>query len=231
MIEEVLTFWFEQNGPAQWWTRDPQFDAAIRSRFGALHDQAVLGELHDWRDTPEGRLAEIIVLDQFSRNLYRDATRAPSRLTRRPWRWRRRQYGPAPIKPCRQSGGKFVYMPYQHSESQRNPREVAVALFESLGDPEFLDYERRHKAIVDSLRALSAPQPHPGSAVDAGGGRVPSGTRFVVFDGWAACNVLTRLMLHDVVRHFLDHRRAVVVPTLPLRVGAWWNGAPLCARV
>lgn len=76
MIEEVLTFWFEESGPEQWWSSDPQFDAAIRSRFGALHDEAVQGELHGWRDTPDGRLAELIVLDQFSRNLYRDDPRA-----------------------------------------------------------------------------------------------------------------------------------------------------------
>ncbi len=147
MIEEVLTFWFEQNGPAQWWTRDPEFDAAIRSRFGALHDRAVLGELHAWRDTPAGRLAEIIVLDQFSRNLYRNDARAFAAdgtalaLAQEAVRIGADQAVPSVRR-------KFVYMPYQHSESQRI-HEVAVALFESLGDPEFLDYERRHKAIVD----------------------------------------------------------------------------------
>ena len=147
MIEEVLTFWFEQNGRAQWWTRDPQFDAAIRSRFGALHDQAVLGELHDWRDTPEGRLAEIIVLDQFSRNLYREDARAFAAdgtalaLAQEAVRIGADQAVPSVRR-------QFFYMPYQHSESPRI-HEVAVALFESLGDPEFLDYERRHKAIID----------------------------------------------------------------------------------
>jgi len=147
MIEEVLTFWFEQNGPAQWWTRDPQFDAAIRSRFGALHDQAVLGELHDWRHTPEGRLAEIIVLDQFSRNLYRDDAHAFAAdgtalaLAQEAVRIGADQAVPSVRR-------QFFYMPYQHSESPRI-HEVAVALFESLGDPEFLGYERRHKAIID----------------------------------------------------------------------------------
>ena len=147
MIEEVLTFWFEQNGPAQWWTRDPQFDAAIRSRFGALHDQAVLGELHDWRETPEGRLAEIIVLDQFSRNLYRDDARAFAAdgtalaLAQEAVRIGADQAVPSVRR-------QFFYMPYQHSESPRI-HEIAVTLFESLGDPEFLDYERRHKAIID----------------------------------------------------------------------------------
>ncbi len=147
MIEKVLTFWFELTAPAQWWTRDPQFDAAIRSRFGALHDQAVLGELHDWRDTPEGRLAEIIVLDQFSRNLYRDDARAFAAdgtalaLAQEAVRIGADQAVPSARR-------QFVYMPYQHSESP-TIHEIAVALFESLGDPEFLDYERRHRAIID----------------------------------------------------------------------------------
>ncbi len=147
MIEEVLAFWFEQNGPEQWWTRDPQFDAVIRSRFEALHARAVLGELDGWRDTPEGRLAEIIVLDQFSRNLYRDDPRAFAAdgmalaLAQEAVRTGADQAVP-PVK------RQFFYMPYQHSESPRI-HEFAVALFESLADPESLDFERRHKAIID----------------------------------------------------------------------------------
>ncbi len=147
MIEEVLSFWFEQNGPEQWWTRDPRFDAAIRSRFGALHGRAVLGELDGWRDTPDGRLAEIVVLDQFSRNLYRGDPRAfgadgmALALAQEAVRIGADQAVPPVKRP-------FFYMPYQHSESPRI-HEVAVALFEGLADPETLDFERRHKAIID----------------------------------------------------------------------------------
>ena len=147
MIEEVLAFWFEENGPRQWWTRDAQFDAEIRSRFGALHGRAVLGELHGWRDTPEGRLAELIVLDQFSRNLYRDDARAFAAdgmalaLAHEAVRVGADQAVPAVRR-------QFVYMPYQHSES-RQIHEVALTLFERLADPEVLDYERRHKTIID----------------------------------------------------------------------------------
>lgn len=147
MIEELLSFWFQQNGPEQWWTKDPRFDAAIRSRFDALHGRAVLGDLHDWRDTPQGRLAEIVVLDQFSRNLYRDDARAFAAdgmalaLAREAVRTGADQAVP-PVQ------RQFFYMPYQHSESRRI-HQVAVELFESLGDPECLGYERRHKAIVD----------------------------------------------------------------------------------
>lgn len=147
MIEEVLSFWFEENGPKQWWTRDPRFDAEIRSRFGALHGRAVLGELYGWRDTPEGRLAEIIVLDQFSRNLYRDDARAfaADGMALALAQEAVRVGADQAVSPVRR---QFVYMPYQHSES-RQIHEEAMRLFESLGDPESLDYERRHKAIID----------------------------------------------------------------------------------
>ena len=147
MIEEVLSFWFEQNGPEQWWTRDPQFDAEIRIRFGELHGRAVLGELHGWRDTPDGRLAEITVLDQFSRNLYRDDTRAfaADGMALALAQEAVRVGADQTVPPVRR---QFFYMPYQHSESPRL-HEVAFALFESLEDPESLDFERRHKAIID----------------------------------------------------------------------------------
>src|SRR5690606_38612704 len=72
----VLEFWFIETTPAAWWSADPAFDARIRTRFGALHAAAHAGELVDWRGTPAGRLAEVIVLDQFSRNIFRGAPQA-----------------------------------------------------------------------------------------------------------------------------------------------------------
>src|SRR5574337_1513015 len=74
--DDVLRFWFEETSPEQWWRNDPVFDQSIRIRFGNLHDAASRAELWAWRETAPGRLAEIILLDQFSRNLHRDAPRA-----------------------------------------------------------------------------------------------------------------------------------------------------------
>ena len=102
---------------------------------------------YDWRDGPEGRLAEIIVLDQFSRNLYREDPRAFAcdgmalALAQEAVRVRADR---AVLLERR----KFFYMPYEHSESSRI-HEIAVTLFESLDDPESLKYELQHKAIVD----------------------------------------------------------------------------------
>ena len=66
---DVYSFWFDEIAPAQWWVKNKDFDAIIETRFLALHEQANKGELYAWRSTAKGRLAEIIVLDQFSRNI------------------------------------------------------------------------------------------------------------------------------------------------------------------
>ncbi|HCH99801.1 MAG TPA: DUF924 domain-containing protein, partial [Alphaproteobacteria bacterium] len=70
--DDVLAFWFDELTPEQWFKTFAEVDEAIRTRFGETHDRAVRAELWSWRETAEGRLAEIIVLDQFSRNLYRE---------------------------------------------------------------------------------------------------------------------------------------------------------------
>ena len=74
--DAVLRFWFEESKPYQWFRRDDAFDAAIKLRFGALHRAASEGRLEVWRAHPVHSLSLIILLDQFSRNLYRDTPRA-----------------------------------------------------------------------------------------------------------------------------------------------------------
>jgi Bacterial protein of unknown function (DUF924)/Bacteriocin-protection, YdeI or OmpD-Associated/Domain of unknown function (DUF1905) len=76
MFADVLRFWFDDVAPAQWWRADPSFDAVVAQRFGALHAAASAGELSAWRAQPQGRLAELLVLDQFSRNIHRGTARA-----------------------------------------------------------------------------------------------------------------------------------------------------------
>src|SRR5699024_6821481 len=68
----VLTFWFQESGPSLWFSKNQVFDEQIRQRFTALHHTVTQGECFHWRHTIEGRLAEIIVLDQFSRNMFRN---------------------------------------------------------------------------------------------------------------------------------------------------------------
>ena len=72
----VNNFWFNEFEAKQWWVKDPDFDQLIRQRFAETHAAAQAGELSDWREDDLGRLAEIIVLDQFSRNMFRDSGEA-----------------------------------------------------------------------------------------------------------------------------------------------------------
>ena len=83
--QDVLGFWFgeldslgraSRDRSARWWEKDLAFDARIRERFGALHGAVMRGEHEAWRDTARGALAYVIVLDQFSRNMFRDTARA-----------------------------------------------------------------------------------------------------------------------------------------------------------
>jgi len=145
--DTVLHFWFEEIEPKLWWVKSPEFDRLIASRFGALHAAAARCELFEWRASAAGRLAEIIVLDQFSRNLHRDT---PLAFGCDPLALALAQEAvaagaPAQVDAARRS---FLYMPYMHSESPAI-HAVALKLFEDPAASDNLEYERRHKAIID----------------------------------------------------------------------------------
>ena len=145
--EQILTFWFTETSPRQWWKVDPAFDATVRDRFGVLHQAANFGELWDWRATPRGRLAEIIVLDQFSRNMYRDKAKAFASDAMALALAQEAVAGKHDMELKPQERG-FLYMPYQHSESRKVHMEAAK-LFAALGIEDQHDFELRHKAIID----------------------------------------------------------------------------------
>src|SRR5476651_2744309 len=79
MYIQILRFWFEEIDPSKWWAKDDAFDQLIRGRFSKVHAQATRCELFEWRAEDKGRLAEIIVLDQFSRNIFRGSPLAFTR--------------------------------------------------------------------------------------------------------------------------------------------------------
>lgn len=119
----------------------------IRSRFGSLHAAAAQGELADWQEHPRGCLAIVVVLDQFSRNIYRDIDRAFAfdgiALTLAQCAVAR-----GFDKPLDTVKRAFMYMPYMHSESAV-VHEQAVRLFSQPGLEGHLEFEMRHKAIID----------------------------------------------------------------------------------
>ena len=146
-LNSVLSFWFEEITPKQWWAKSNDFDDLIDSRFGTTLAAARRCELYHWRATANGRLAEIIVLDQFSRNIYRDH---PDAFTADALALALAQTAVATgadqeLDPQRRA---FLYMPYMHSESAAI-HAVAVGLFDGPGMENNADFELRHKRIID----------------------------------------------------------------------------------
>lgn len=144
--EDVLEFWFVEHGRDDWFAAKPEFDAKLADRFAETHEKVALGEAFHWRATPEGRLAEILVLDQFSRQLHRGDARAFA------------QDGMALVlaqeavaaghdRKLTPDQRTFLLMPYMHSESLV-VHEEAVRLFTELGNQETLDYEIAHREVL-----------------------------------------------------------------------------------
>lgn len=145
-MKNVLRFWFETLRPKQWFEKSTDLDLQIKKRFEDTYNEVVVGETAHWRNTPEGRLAEIIVLDQFARNMYRDTPRAflydPLALALAQEAVRGGHDKPLPA-----SQRAFLYMPYMHSES-RKVHDDAMVLFRGLPN---LTFEIRHKEVIDQF--------------------------------------------------------------------------------
>lgn len=147
MHKQVIDFWFEEIDPVMWFKKDDDFDNRLQVRFGELWHAAAAGELAHWRETIEGRLAEVIVLDQFSRNLYRGTPRAFSSdcmaLVLAQEAIRSGQCEQLSREQC-----GFLYLPFMHSESAVIHQQ-ALALYTELNNDDQLEFELRHKAIID----------------------------------------------------------------------------------
>ncbi|MCB0347492.1 MAG: DUF924 domain-containing protein [Bdellovibrionales bacterium] len=143
--QEVLTFWFKETSPAQKFQKDASFDQVIKDRFEATLIAAVKDELASWRKDIYGRLAEIIVLDQFSRNIYRDSPKAFSQDAKA------LDLAAAALQLNHQALNveekQFLYMPFMHSESLES-HEIATKLFSQPGLEDVLKFEVAHKKII-----------------------------------------------------------------------------------
>jgi uncharacterized protein (DUF924 family) len=146
--QNVIDFWFSERVRKKWWSKDEVFDQEIRSRFTGIYRMASEGGLTSWRQTPEGRLAEIIVLDQFPRNMFRNQADAftTDKLARQCTRDAVAAGADKALTPQQRA---FLYMPLMHSES-RADHEEAVRLYSSHPELSYnLDFELKHKAIID----------------------------------------------------------------------------------
>lgn len=149
MHNKIIDFWFTELEPKQWWQKDNALDSMIQTRFGQLHKQAQASELYHWRKTALGSLAEIIILDQFSRNIYRDKPESFAYDTMALTLSQTAIDKGFDAKLAKEQRA-FLYMPFMHSESKLIHIE-AVKLFESLGEKGSLDFELKHKAIIDKF--------------------------------------------------------------------------------
>jgi uncharacterized protein (DUF924 family) len=144
--DDVLKFWFVEHGPDDWFGAKPEFDAEIAEQFSQAHAAVARGEAWRWRTTPSGRLAEIIVLDQFSRQLFRGRAEAFASdamaltLAQEAVAGGHHNFLPMPQR-------MFMLLPFQHSESAVIQAE-SVRLHTVLGDPELLKFAEGHAAAI-----------------------------------------------------------------------------------
>ncbi|WP_099864782.1 DUF924 family protein [Pararhizobium haloflavum] len=144
--QDVLAFWFEELTPEDWFMKKDATDEAIRQRFAATHLHLAKSVLPAWRETAEARLALIIVLDQFPRNIYRDTPLAfaTDGLALREARAVVREGHDKAIDAERRV---FFYMPFEHAENLADQKR-SVDLISALGNETYTDYAERHRDVI-----------------------------------------------------------------------------------
>jgi uncharacterized protein (DUF924 family) len=156
-IAEVLAFWFgapdspERGRPRKcWFEKSESFDGAVRSRFLGVYERAAAGELAHWERSPMAALALVVVLDQFSRNMFRGQARAfaADPLALRVARSIVNHGFDGLLRPVERW---FVYLPFEHAEELAAQRR-SIALFDGLagypGSARVMDYAQRHYTII-----------------------------------------------------------------------------------
>lgn len=153
----VLEFWFSPQARSLWFEKDKAFDDEIRSRFGATVHEAQQGGLDAWQQSPEGSLALLILLDQFSRNIYRGEAKAFLGDARA------RAVADHAIakgfdRQFDYDRQRFFYLPFEHGESEADQQrciQLFTAALERAAPADRdeavnqLDYAHRHRVIIE----------------------------------------------------------------------------------
>jgi len=158
-VNDVFRFWFEEVTKDHWFSRSDEIDAQVRQRFLTLHERLVE---HDGPGVtaPRPLLAAVIVLDQFSRNMFRGTPRAFAAD------FIARRLAKAAIEhgfdaAMSKQERLFLYLPFQHSEDGED-QVLSLRLFELLGDEEWTRYALAHKVIIDRFGRF----PHRNAALN-----------------------------------------------------------------
>lgn len=146
---EVLQFWFEELTPEQWFKKDDTLDDKIKERFSATLLAVARGETYEWRTTIAGRLAEIIVLDQFSRNIYRGQAESFA-FDGQALILAQEALKDSQLDQLTTPQRSFLYMPFMHSESPMM-HKIARELFTEPGMENNLEFEEKHWAIIEKF--------------------------------------------------------------------------------
>lgn len=147
--QDILDFWFAESTQAHWFVRSDALDQQIRERFGAVYEQAVAGELEDWKDNAKSALALTIIFDQFPRNMFRGSPKAfatdvlACTLSKYALE---HDYDKALDEKARQ----FFYLPLMHSETLAD-QEQSVQLYKGLGNDLALGFAKEHRDIVEKF--------------------------------------------------------------------------------
>ena len=156
--DAILEFWFGKPDEADygksrkvWFTKNPEFDDEVRSRFLNVHNQAAAGELDDWKTTPQGCLALIILLDQFPRNMFRGQPQAFA-TDSQALAYAKHAVTQGFDKELPKLQRWFVYLPFEHSENlaaQRQCVELCEQMDDDLDTREAIDYAYRHLRVIE----------------------------------------------------------------------------------
>ncbi len=144
--ETVLAFWFNELGEQGWFQPPEGLDDVIRDRFSALHLEMAQGDLSAFHASARHRLAAIIVLDQFPRNMYR-ATPLAFATDWLAVREARLLVEAGLDRELDVHSRCFSYLPFEHSESLVD-QDLSVQLFSDLGDANYLDYAKKHRDVI-----------------------------------------------------------------------------------
>ena len=149
--DHVLTFWFEETTPPQWFQVNPDFDTLIKERFLDIYEKGRAGILDDWRQDADGCLALCLVLDQFPRNMFRGtpqafATDSKALVVSKYAVAKGFDQVLPPVK------RRFLYLSYEHSENLNDQRKC-VELFEKMkkDDPLGHEYALKHLKVVEQF--------------------------------------------------------------------------------
>lgn len=145
-VEEIVRFWFEELSPDDWYGAPPDVDEKVTARFGATYEALKDGVPPGWLDEPRGVLAAILVLDQFPRSIFRGSPQAFA-TDAQALALSKRAIEQGMDMKLPEAQRAFLYMPFQHSEALAD-QERSIELFTALGNPDNLDFAKRHEAII-----------------------------------------------------------------------------------